>query len=291
MREGWFPWVFPDTIEGKFPLPNGRWKGYSIVAAPFLHRWESMLDQLPSLSPTKPLPKSRAEDSAFRFSSLASYPFMKRLSIRAADLAFYGLINIIGRTVRFEVVGRENHDAATADGGLPIYSFWHDDILLATYFWRRRNIVVMTSQSFDGEYIARFIQRFGYGAARGSSTRGGVGALIEMIRQMRAGHPAAFTVDGPKGPRHTAKMGAVLLAKKTGQPILPFTITPGRRWTLTRSWDRFWIPKPFTRARLEIGKPIRVAADADEAALEGHRKELQSSLDEMGERGQAWCSA
>jgi lysophospholipid acyltransferase (LPLAT)-like uncharacterized protein len=252
-----------------------------------------MLDQLPERVEAKPSLQKQptTENAAFRFASLAAYPFKKRFSICAADLAFFGLINVIGRTVRFDVVGRENLDAATANGGLPIYSFWHDDILLATYFWRKRNIVVMTSQSFDGEYIARFIQRFGYGAARGSSTRGGVGALIEMIRQMRAGHPAAFTVDGPKGPRHVAKMGAVLLAKKTGQPILPFTITPGRCWTLSRSWDRFWIPKPFTRARLEIGAPIYVAPDADETTLERHRCELQISLDELGQRGQAWQAA
>jgi len=232
--------------------------------------------------------KDQEKNPAFQFASLAAYPFKKRMSIRAADLAFYLLINIIGRTVRFEVVGREHLETASQPGRLPIYSFWHDEILLATYYWRRRNIIVMTSQSFDGEYIARFIQRFGYGAARGSSTRGGVGALIDMIRQIRAGHPAAFTIDGPKGPRHVAKMGPVLLAKKTGQPILPFAIAPGRCWTLTRSWDRFWIPKFFTRARLEIAAPIFVAPDADETALEKHRCELQSALDELGERGRLW---
>ena len=113
----------------------------------------------------------------------------------------------------------------------------------------------MTSQSFDGEYIARFIQRFGYGAARGSSTRGAVGAIIEMTRLMRAGSPTAFTIDGPKGPRYVAKMGAVLLAKKTGQPILPFTIS-ARHWEAKRSWDGFQIPLPFSRARLDIAQPI-----------------------------------
>jgi lysophospholipid acyltransferase (LPLAT)-like uncharacterized protein len=97
-------------------------------------------------------------------------------------------------------------------------------VFLATYFWQRRAIVVMTSRSFDGEYIARFIQRFGYGAARGSSSRGATGAVVEMVRLMRAGCATAFTIDGPRGPRYVAKMGAVLLAKKTGNPILPFTV-------------------------------------------------------------------
>ena len=162
---------------------------------------------------------------AYEFADLSSYSLKKRLLIRAADLAFFVLINLIGRTIRWEVEGWENWEAAARDGQLPIYTIWHNRIFLSTYFWRNRRIVVMTSQSFDGEYIARFIQRFGYGAARGSSTRGAVGAIVEMARLMRAGSPAGFTIDGPKGPRYVAKVGAVLLAKKTGQPILPFTIT------------------------------------------------------------------
>lgn len=222
---------------------------------------------------------SNLSEKAYRFTDLSSYAFKQRLAIRAADLVFYGLINLIGRTARFEVEGWEHWEAASSTGRIPIYTFWHDCILLASYFWRQRNIVVMTSQSFDGEYIARFIQRFGYGAARGSSTRGAVGAVIEMVRLMRQGRPTAFTIDGPKGPRHIAKIGAVLLAKKTGQPILPFTITAARSWKMTRSWDRLQIPRPCTRARVEIAAPIFVPADASEAALEGHRVELQTALD------------
>ena len=227
-------------------------------------------------------------ERAHRFSDLSEYRFSQRLSIRAADLGFFGLISLIGRTVKFEVEGQEHWDASTSDGRIPIYTFWHDCIFLSTYYWRRRGIVVMTSQSFDGEYIARFIQRFGYGAARGSSTRGSVGAVIEMIRLMRHHQPAAFTIDGPKGPRHVAKMGAVILAKKTGNPILPFTVTPARSWIFTKSWDAFVIPKPFTRARLEIAQPIFVRSDADEAEMEARRCELQDALDGLESRGQVW---
>jgi lysophospholipid acyltransferase (LPLAT)-like uncharacterized protein len=228
---------------------------------------------------------------AFRFADLASYSFKQRLSIRAADLGFYGLINGIGRSVRFQVEGWEHWEAASRDGHIPIYTFWHDCILLATYFWRRRGIVVMTSQSFDGEYIARFIQRFGYGAARGSSSRGSVGAVIEMVGLMRQGWPAAFTIDGPKGPRHVAKMGAVLLAKKSGNPVLPFTITAARSWEMSRSWDRFQIPGPFTRARLEIATPIFVPPDTDGVALAEHCATLQTALDGLERRGQQWQAA
>jgi lysophospholipid acyltransferase (LPLAT)-like uncharacterized protein len=135
---------------------------------------------------------------AYEFADLSDYSFKERLLIRAADVAFYLLIKLIGLSARFEVIGWENHEQAEAGGGLPIYVFWHDRIFLTTYWWRNRRIVVMTSRSFDGEYIARFIQRFGYGAVRGSSTRGAVGAVVEMARLMRAGCTTAFTIDGPK---------------------------------------------------------------------------------------------
>ncbi len=217
---------------------------------------------------------------AYRFASLSSYSPRERLLIRAADLVFFLLIKLIGRTVHFEVEGWENWERANAHAQVPIYTFWHNRVFLSTYFWRSRGIVVMTSQSFDGEYIARFIQRFGYGAARGSSTRGGIGAIVEMVRLMRAGKPTGFTIDGPKGPRYVAKMGAVLLAKKTGCPILPFNISAEKFWEVN-SWDRFQIPKPFTRARVKIAQPIFVLPDADEAALEAKRDELQASLNDL----------
>jgi lysophospholipid acyltransferase (LPLAT)-like uncharacterized protein len=234
-------------------------------------------------------PRGAGSERAYRFADLSAYPLGKRLLIRAAALAFYTLIHLIGRTTRFEVEGWEHWEAASRDGHIPIYTSWHNRIFLSTYFWRRRRIVVMTSRSFDGEYIARFIQRFGYGAARGSSTRGGVGAVVEMVRLMRANCPAGFTVDGPKGPRYVAKMGPVLLAKKTGHPILPFSITAARLWQV-KSWDAFQVPKPFTRALLSIAPPIFVPPDADDATLAARRDELQRALDDLTSRGEEWRS-
>src|SRR3989449_3779123 len=223
-------------------------------------------------------------DRTYSFADLSAYSFKDRWLIRAADLAFFILIKLIGRTVKFEIVGWENWEAAAGEGKIPIYPFLHNRVFLSTYFWRRRQIVVMTSRSFDGEYIARFIQRFGYGAARGSSTRGATGAIVEMVRLMRAGSPTAFTIDGPKGPRYVAKMGAVLLAKKTGLPILPFTITAKKFWEAKKSWDGFQVPKPFTRARVDIAPPIYVPPDADEEQLKEKRDELQGALDNINQR-------
>ena len=230
-------------------------------------------------------------DRAYSFADLSSYSFKDRCLIRAADLAFFVLIKLIGRTVKFEIQGWENWEAASVQGKIPIYTFWHNRIFLSIYFWQRRRIVVMTSQSFDGEYIARFVQRFGNGAARGSSTRGATGAFVEMVRLIRAGCPAAFTIDGPKGPRYVAKMGAVLLAKKTGQPILPFTITAAKFWEAKKTWDRSQVPRPFTRARVDIAAPIYVGPDADDGELDKKRDELQRALDEVSRRGEQWRAA
>jgi len=233
-------------------------------------------------------PAEETVSRAYSFADLSAYSKKDRVLIRLADIAFFVFIKLICGTIRWQVEGWQNWEAASAEGQVPIYTFWHNRIFMATYFWRKRGIVVMTSQSFDGEYIARFIQRFGYGAARGSSTRGGIGAMVEMVRLMRAGRPTAFTIDGPKGPKYVAKMGPLLLAKKTGQPILPFTITSASFWSAKKSWDGFQVPRPFTHARVDIAPPIYVPADADEEILNAKRDELQAALDAINERGELW---
>jgi len=231
---------------------------------------------------------SRRLNRAYSFADLSSYSFKDRCLIRVADLTFFFLIKVICATIKFEVEGWEHWEAASRDGKIPIYTFWHNRVFLATYFWQRRRIVVMTSRSFDGEYIARFIQRFGYGAARGSSTRGATGAVVEMVRLMRAGCPTAFTIDGPKGPRYVAKMGAVLLAKKTGNPILPFTITARSFWEAKKSWDGFQVPRPFTRVRVFLAPPIFVAPEAEAEELQARRDELQGALGQVNRQGEEW---
>lgn len=234
---------------------------------------------------TEELRKNTQE--VFEFAPLGAYSFGKRLSIRIADLIFYVLIRLIGKTIRFEIEGGENLEQIERDGKIPIYAFWHNRIFLATYYFRHRKIVVITSQSFDGEYIARFIQRFGYGAVRGSSTRGGVGALARLIGVMKKGLPAGFTVDGPKGPKYVAKTGAILLAKKTQNKVMPFSVETKKHWTL-KSWDDLEIPFPFTRAKVFIAEPVSVETDADDAGIENKRLELQRKLDELVEIGKQW---
>lgn len=218
---------------------------------------------------------------------LSAYSFRQRFLIRFADFAFFALISLIGKTLRFDTEGWENFEHIYADGNIPIYTFWHNRIFAGTYFFRNRGIVVITSQSLDGEYIARFIQRFGYGAVRGSSTRGGVSALVELIRAMREKLPAGFTIDGPKGPKYVAKAGACLLSKKTGNPMMPFVTESQKFWEIG-SWDRLQIPKPFSRVRIFIAPPIYISPDADDSEIENKRRELQNSLDELVKRGKQW---
>jgi lysophospholipid acyltransferase (LPLAT)-like uncharacterized protein len=229
-----------------------------------------------------------AEKDPYKRRPLDGFSLRERVEIRLADRAFSALIKAIGSTLKFELIGGEKLKAIENQGRVPIYTFWHDRIFAGTYFFRDRGIVVMTSESKDGEYIARFITRLGYGAIRGSSTRGGTKALVQMIKAMRRGLPMAFTADGPRGPRYEAKPGPLLLAKKTGQPILPFVVEPLSYWTVS-SWDRMQIPKPFSRVAVMIGDAIDVPENADDRSLRDASEKLQTSLDGLVERGRAWA--
>ena len=135
----------------------------------------------------------------------------------------------------------------------------------------------MTSANFDGEWIAQIIERFGYGTARGSTSRGGRRALAQLRRDMRSGRPAAFTVDGPRGPAGSVQPGAVWLAGLTGNPMLPFHIEADRYWE-ARSWDRTQVPKPYARAAIAVEEPILVPPGAGDDVLEAKRVALEQAL-------------
>jgi hypothetical protein len=189
----------------------------------------------------------------------------------------YPIINALGHTLRWQVDGWEQFERIVTSGRRPVLAFWHGRILPATFYFRRRGIVVITSENFDGEWIARIIERFGYGTARGSTSRGARKALLQMVRDMRQGRPAGFTVDGPRGPARRVQPGAVWLARATGNPILPFHLEASSSWTLG-SWDRTQIPKPFSTVALTIGEPLDVDRHATEAGMEEARQEVQRRL-------------
>ena len=161
----------------------------------------------------------------------------KRAQARLIAACGYPIIAALGSTFRWRAEGADHYQRVLAGGRQPIMAFWHGRILPATVYFRRRGIVVITSENFDGEWIAGIIERFGYGTARGSSSRGAVKALVQLKRDMAVGKPAAFTLDGPRGPAKIAQAGAIWLAKATGNPIVPFHIEAASYWTAA-SWDR-----------------------------------------------------
>jgi lysophospholipid acyltransferase (LPLAT)-like uncharacterized protein len=193
-------------------------------------------------------------------------------------------IAVICRTLRWESEGDSHLDEIYKTGKRAIFTFWHGRIFPSTYYWRNRGIVVMTSMNRDGEAIAQCIRRFGYGAARGSSSRGGFRALAEMARDIREGRDAAFTIDGPRGPRYVAKQGPVLLARKTGAAIFCFHISLKRKIRL-KTWDEFQIPLPFTKAFVGKAAPIWVPPDATEEQVRALHQQMQETLDTLRNEG------
>jgi lysophospholipid acyltransferase (LPLAT)-like uncharacterized protein len=211
--------------------------------------------------------------------SAQPFSFKERLLLALITWAGFFAIRLICPTLRWTVSmeeGAEEYEASDPK----IYVFWHRCVFAATWFWRNRNIQVMTSSSFDGEYIARIIEKFGYGAVRGSSSRGAVRALLGMHTELEQSRSVAFTIDGPRGPVYVAKPGPVLLARNTQTPVLCFHIAMEKPWELN-SWDRFMIPRPFSQVHVRIGRMLHVPADAGSAALGQCHERMQATLDRI----------
>jgi lysophospholipid acyltransferase (LPLAT)-like uncharacterized protein len=200
----------------------------------------------------------------------------KRTQIAAITAVGVPAITVLGSSLTWKVDGLD-HLHFEGEGRRPIMAFWHGRVLAATYFFRERGIVVMISENFDGEWIARIIERFGFRTSRGSTSHGGQRALLHLKREMEQGRPSGFAVDGPRGPARKVQPGVVWLAKLTGNPVVPFHMEASSSWSLN-SWDRTQIPKPFSTVALAVGPPISVARDADESVLERKRTEVEQAL-------------
>jgi lysophospholipid acyltransferase (LPLAT)-like uncharacterized protein len=203
----------------------------------------------------------------------------QRVKASLIATAAYPLVAALCRTYRWRIDGAEHYEAVTRSGRQPILALWHGRILPGLHYFRRRGVVVITSQNFDGEWIARILHKFGFGTARGSTSRGGARALVQLRKDLAAGKPAAFTVDGPRGPARVVQPGVVFLAGATGSPILPYHIEADRYWT-ARSWDRTQIPKPFATVALVIGAPIEVTETREET-LEQARAAVGAALERL----------
>lgn len=164
-----------------------------------------------------------------------------------------------------------------------ILALWHNRLLVLPFAWERymRRIrpraFVLTSMSRDGEWLARLAARFGFGAARGSARRRGPEALRELVALLRDGHDVAVTPDGSRGPAYGMKGGIALLAQLSGARVVPVSVEFSRAWRL-RSWDRFFIPKPFARVELRVGEPFVVPLTAGDADFERERARAEAAL-------------
>jgi len=213
------------------------------------------------------------------------FTLRQRIILRLIITAGYWFIRLIGPTLRF-CISREEGAQETIGQRPLIASFWHAGQIPATYICRDLGIRVMSSNSYDGEYMGRIIRKFGFVAVKGSSSRNAVRALLGLRRALQDGWTVAFTLDGPRGPRYKVKPGPVALARASGVPMTTFHIAVERAWVLN-TWDRLIIPKPFSRALIRIGKLIPVPNDASDQDLERYQQELQDSLDRVREFAEA----
>ena len=197
-------------------------------------------------------------------------------------------VAFIGATLRIKAFGIEHYESVKQREGGFIYALWHGRMFMPVYTQRHKGICVLVSQHSDGELIARVLLRFGCQVVRGSTTRGGRRALIEMLRKARRGTTFAFTPDGPKGPLFKVQPGVIFLAQRSGMPILPITGSATRKKVLD-SWDRFLLPMPFSKASLVFGEPLFVNQELTEAALKAMSEELEKRMNAATALADALC--
>lgn len=187
------------------------------------------------------------------------------------------LVLLLGRTWRIEWKGAHGLDERPGPAEGCIFAFWHARMLPLAFTHRGRGGAVLVSRSRDGELIARVLERLGFVTARGSSTRGGGEAALEMVARAGEGRMLGITPDGPRGPAERVKPGLAWLASRTGRPVVPLAAAADRAWVL-RSWDAFRVPMPFARVCVGLGEPVIVPPGLDEQAAEAWRDRLEEAL-------------
>jgi lysophospholipid acyltransferase (LPLAT)-like uncharacterized protein len=211
----------------------------------------------------------------------------KRLLFWLATRLGWLAILLLGHLTRLRFHGRE-HFEKLRDSRQPfIYCIWHGKILMPIFAHRHEKNCAMVSEHTDGEMIAQTLHRLGYITVRGSSTRGGSRAMIAMIRTLKGGGAGAIMPDGPQGPRHVFKPGTLVIAQRAQAYILPFTFASTRAWVL-RSWDRFTIPKPFSKSVAYYGEPIAIPAVLTEDEFESIRLMVEQKMLDLEEQAEAY---
>ena len=211
----------------------------------------------------------------------------ERLVLCLVPRLVVGYQRLVGLSSRRIDLGREKLESLPKDTNAWIYAIWHTNVLFSPYLNRNQKVAVIISASRDGEFIARVVERLGNFAVRGSTSRGGISALKEMIGELKKGHPAAFTPDGPRGPAFKLQHGIIVAAQRSGAPIVPFHYECTRQWIAETSWDRHRIPKPFTTFVVSYGDPIFIPAELSQTEYEKTVQKVETALLENMERCQA----
>jgi hypothetical protein len=204
----------------------------------------------------------------------------QRIVLGVVPRLVWALLRVVSLTWRFEVIAEEGATPLLQGlgAGAEIFAFWHQCVLPCTVYFPRSHATILISRSFDGELITRILEMFGFHAVRGSSSRGAREGLLGLKQVIESGKPAIFTADGPRGPIYQTKMGPIKLAQMTGARIGCFHLEPERAWVM-RSWDRFLVPKPFTRIVVSWARWTHVPTDLPAEEFETRRTELNAAIE------------
>ena len=191
------------------------------------------------------------------------------------------IIRLISMTYRIIVINPEIEKSIFARGEVPVYISWHQRFFPGiTFFAQRHHISIMISKSKDGDYISKIVHILGWTPVRGSSTKGGKEALDELKRRAQEGCTIGHIIDGPKGPFGVVKPGLLVIAQHSGMPILPAIVSSEKRWVFN-SWDKFMVPKPFSRVIIMFDKETYIPSDIDSDEFERLRLSIQERLYEL----------
>ncbi|HEX6925478.1 MAG TPA: lysophospholipid acyltransferase family protein [Longimicrobiaceae bacterium] len=204
-------------------------------------------------------------------------------SVRIVSRLGGTLLTTLMRTTRFERSGVQYYDAWIGSGRPAIYVLWHGRLLPCAYYHRHHGLATLISRHRDGDYIAGVVEKWGFRVVRGSSSRGGASALLQMVRLLREGVGLAVTPDGPRGPRQKMKTGPLFAAQRAGVPLIPVTAGTRQAWWF-EGWDRFLVPRPFARIHLAYGEPLFVPPEAGESEIQRLAAQLEQSLNELTAR-------
>ena len=239
-----------------------------------------------------PPPSAPAENNAtvnlHYDTRLPRLPWSRRIQIPVIAAAVYAVISTLGPTLRYEILGHQHVERAYSARRRCIFAFWHRVIIPIVWWARNRGIVILNTTAFDGQWTRKVIEWLGFGTAQGSSTRGGLRGLAIMAQRLEQGLDCGFTIDGPRGPRYIAKPGPVMLARKTGCPIVVFHVGVDRGKTFTNTWDHFLLPAPFARAVILFAPPIYVPTDATAAVMGTKQQEMQNALERVRDIAESW---